>query len=202
MRTINLALFILFLCLAARTLHGRPPAPPPSPPPSAPAPPNVQQQVPDLESAWRVEGTWQSTSEEAWQAVLSQAQAEIMQRLRQQGLAMNWKPSRDYIRARMVSNWHEETRDFNEADVRLMHRIILDVQVSPSVQAEIKQHDRQELGQERMAWLAKLLVGVVVLLAGVAGYFFLDDWTKGYYTTWLRLGAGAIGVAAVAVMLL
>jgi hypothetical protein len=43
-----------------------------------------------------------------------------------------------------------------------------------------------------MGLLGKILVGLVALLAVVTGYIRLDDWTKGYYTGWLRLAAWGI----------
>ena len=46
-----------------------------------------------------------------------------------------------------------------------------------------------------MFFLGKVLAGMVALLGGVAGYFRLEEATKGYYTTWLRLGVAGLASA-------
>ena len=47
---------------------------------------------------------------------------------------------------------------------------------------------------QRLGWLARVVAGLVALLAAVAGYIRLEEWSKGYYTGWLKLAA-AVAVA-------
>jgi len=54
--------------------------------------------------------------------------------------------------------------------------------------------------EKRMVFLVKFLAGIVALLLTVCGYIRLDEWSKGYYTKWLRLVA--IGCIATVTVLL
>jgi hypothetical protein len=52
--------------------------------------------------------------------------------------------------------------------------------------------ERKEVSKERQTLLAKLLAGLLAGLVAVAGYLRLDEATKGYYTTWLRVASVAL----------
>ena len=54
--------------------------------------------------------------------------------------------------------------------------------------------------EKRMVFLVKVLVGIVALLVTICGYIRLDEWSKGYYTKWLKLGA-IVCIAAVTTLL-
>ena len=54
-----------------------------------------------------------------------------------------------------------------------------------------------------MILLGKFLAGFVAFLVAVAGYFRLEEATKGYYTTWLRVGVlGFIAVVGAGIWLI
>ena len=75
--------------------------------------------------------------------------------------------------------------------------------MTPEIRADLMQQIRNQRMGDRMLGLGKVLGVLVVLLGGVAGYLRLDEWTKGYYTTWLRLGViGLIGIAGMGYWLL
>lgn len=65
-----------------------------------------------------------------------------------------------------------------------------------------RKHQRLVLSQQRQIFLAKVLAGVVTLLVTLAGYFRLEEATKGYYTTWLRVAAAGLVALVVAGLLL
>jgi hypothetical protein len=101
----------------------------------------------------------------------------------------------------------EEERDFKE-ELGVMRRVRLKVAVGSDDFSKIRQHDgeyrkqqRQVVSQQRQLVLAKGLAAVVAVLAALAGYFRLEEATKGYYTNWLRMAALGL-VAAVAAGLL
>ena len=95
----------------------------------------------------------------------------------------------------------EKTHTFQE--IGTMRRVVLDVTLPPEVRKEIWQHECQFHARQRMLFLAKILAGLVSLLAATAGYLRLDELTKGYYTGWLRLAAaGLVGVAGLAIAML
>ena len=68
---------------------------------------------------------------------------------------------------------------------------------------DILQRDSQYRMDQRLLWAGAGLAGLVVLFGAIAGYIRLDEWSKGYYTWWLRLGAlGFLGVAGAGLMLI
>jgi hypothetical protein len=172
--------------LAAKTLR----------PPTAPA---ADQKPVEL----RIEGRWQSTVLEAWQSAEAQVQVALQEHLRQQGIAVERMPSMQELRPKLVSQWtlKPDEKLFPELDAT-MYRVTGGVPVTAELRKFVIDQDREFRAQGRMLWLGKILAGLVVLLTAGAGYFRLDEWTKGYYTTWLRIGAAGFVSAAVIGLLL
>jgi hypothetical protein len=101
----------------------------------------------------------------------------------------------------------EETMEVNQPE-KETKKVWLKVVVNPEtwkqIQKEIRlAEDRKRLKvtKSRMVFLVKLLAGIVALLVTAFGYIRLDEWSKGYYTKWLRLAAVGC-VATVTVLLL
>jgi hypothetical protein len=104
----------------------------------------------------------------------------------------------------------EETRELKEAGelqdqhVRETKRVWLKVVINPETWKQIQKETRQveeqkrlKVAKSRMVFLVKILAGIVVLLLTVCGYIRLDEWSKGYYTKWLKLGAvGCVGAVS------
>jgi hypothetical protein len=149
-------------------------------------------------ATFTVESAWMKNVEDAEQDALQEAQAHVAGYLRNLRPRIDWVPPGDYIQKRLVRKQSVETKDFGE-DVGVMRRERLEIEVAPRAVREMVRLDRENRSHERMVWLAKLLAGVVVALAAVAGYVHLDERTKGYYTTLLRVSAaGAVGAVAAA----
>ena len=74
-----------------------------------------------------------------------------------------------------------------EALGREVDEVQLHVELAPQNYRKFLENDRQVRAQSRMKVLAKGLAGLVAILAAIAGYFRLEEATKGYYTAWLRL---------------
>jgi hypothetical protein len=99
----------------------------------------------------------------------------------------------------------EETREFDEQQERETKRVWLKVVVNTDtwkqIQKEIRlaeDHKRVLIMRSRMVFLVKFLAGLVALFGTICGYLRLDEWSKGYYTKWLRLAAaGCVGVVTV-----
>jgi hypothetical protein len=107
---------------------------------------------------------------------------------------------RDRIRA------FEETRTVvDEGNKTENRRVWIKVAINADnwklIQKEIRQAEdesRLALMRNRMAFLVKFLAGIVALLGTICGYLRLDEWSKGYYTKWLRLAAiGCVGAVTV-----
>jgi len=104
--------------------------------------------------------------------------------------------SKEIVEKRVAGHLvREEVKDFG-APLGTMYRVCLRVGIGPGVRDRFLDEEkvyqvqqRQKWAHERQGQLAQILVGVVALLAAVAGYLRLEDATKGYYTTWLRLAA-------------
>lgn len=148
---------------------------------------------------WFVTGSYQTSPDEAKQSALSLAQIKILSHYQEQGTPLEWLPPTNYIATRLVKKTTKEESDFDAAGK--MYRAVLEVRLTPESQTEIVRCDREYRAQGRMWWLGKIVAGLVAVLAAVAGYFRLDEMTKGYYTTWLRVGAGFVGTAALLLML-
>jgi hypothetical protein len=146
----------------------------------------------------KVEGRWHATEADAWRSAETQARLELIKHFRQQGLALERAPRVEDLRPMLtgaLSKKPDPEEKFFEG-VGLMQRYVIELPVTPAMRSYLIQQDRQQRSQERMIWLGKILAGLVVLLAAAACYFRLDEWTKGYYTTWLRVGtAGFIGAS-------
>jgi hypothetical protein len=136
----------------------------------------------------KVEGRWQSTVTDAWSSAHAQAHLKIIEHFRQEGLALERVPPMDELRPVLAKYWKYTPEDKNfPDDVGLMHRIVLTVPVTPEIRDYMVEQDRLQRSQERMLFLGKALFVVVMMLAGVSGYLYLDEWTKGY-AGWLWAG--------------
>jgi hypothetical protein len=88
----------------------------------------------------------------------------------------------------------EEVKDF-KGQVGIMRRVCLRVEINMDNRNDMRHQDEvyqsnkcRERAEERQGKLARVLAGVVVMLTAIALYLRLEKRTKGYYTTWLRLG--------------
>lgn len=144
---------------------------------------------------WLITGEPQKTREEARRAALTLAQGTVERHLQAQEPQIRWHPSLGFV-DRLVKATGTEKDDEGGT-----YRTTLTVRMTSDSWAEIRRHEREGQAQERMFELGKLLAALVALLAAVAGYFRLDEMTKGYYTGWLRLAAGCLAGAALVLML-
>jgi len=168
-----------------------------------------------------VEGKPAATRERALEFALSRAQEVIAAFLKESQPSLTWSPPTAYIREHLLrevdqpedESW--EKKDINGHSILVQEKTfehadetayIVKIKVGVSAQdlasiQKLQQADqenlRHQIAYERQVWLGKILIGVVALLLAAAGYIRLEDATKGYYTTWLRLGlvgvAGAVG---------
>jgi hypothetical protein len=176
-------------------------------PTSAAKPPRPEKVVPPGDyPTLRVEGLWKVTEQDAWKSAEEQTQVALLESFHNQGLTLERTPPLRDLRpalARQGLEWKStpETQPSSDEKV-LMHRIVLEIPITPEVRALLLHHDREQRVKERMIWLGKILAGLVVLFAAGAVYFRLDEWTKGYYTTWLRVAAVGLVLATAVVLLL
>ncbi len=70
------------------------------------------------------------------------------------------------------------------------------VDLTPEALSKIQKLARDHRALERQKWAAKGLAGSLAILLVVFGYLRLEEATKGYQTTWLRLAALAVLTSA------
>jgi hypothetical protein len=182
-------------------------------PAEAPAPPrDAEAEVPDRPEAmnpvsipepksngkpsWVITSTLQVTARDAEESALEEARQTVDAYLRSQHPPVEWTVTPDYVNERLVKQRKTEQLKDKEFPVAEMNRTTLTVSITEEDRKDIVKKDQEFRMQGRMLVLAKLLGALVVLLAAVAGYVYLDERTKGYYTSWLIVGVLASLVVA------
>lgn len=159
--------------------------------------------------ATQVTGTPDRSREVAEQAALIKAREELARYLRNQTPRLTRLPSDEYIEAHLVKDRQIMTvKPSENPDHAGEYQVTLNLGVTDKdydqlvmEERRLQEEERQGRIHERMLGLGKLLAIVVAGLGAVAGYFRLEEATKGYYTTWLRIAAVGF-VTAVGLMLL
>jgi hypothetical protein len=171
----------------------------PSASPSAPTVVPVKPPTSESSPHWIVTG--HGDAEDARTMALERAHQKVLLYLQQHHPRVEWIPDQDYIHQHLVKE--RPNKPPTDLDgLKVEHRE-LDVAITPDDWRDILQHDSQYRMDQRLLWVGAGLAGLVVLFGAIAGYIRLDEWSKGYYTWWLRFGAlGFLGVAGAGLMLL
>lgn len=156
------------------------PIPPSSPSDSDPA----------AEAEWsRTAFGFGGTRDDALNSAVEKVLPELLLYLRQRDTPFQVTPSVSFINKYFVTSTRFQEGDYGESAGILRVRADIRVEVTPRATDALTRSERHWHMEERMAWLAKLLAVFVLVLAAVASYVRLDEWSKGYYTGWLRLAA-------------
>jgi len=149
-----------------------------------------------------VQGSFKDNEDEARDDALDKAHAQLLAYLQRQSPPVQWTPGIDFVK-KLV---RDESVTGLEGDVgkefadrvgpRPMKRVRLRLVLGVREHEEILRRDREFRVEQRQVFLLKVLGAIMGLLALVAMYVRLEDWTKGYYTAMLRLAA-ASGAAAI-----
>ncbi len=143
------------------------------------------------------------TIPEAEVAAGEKATEAVLDYLKSRNPALEWKPSVAYVDRHLLRDKRPSGREPSELFGKEMETVTWRVEITPKDYDEILRLDRQVRVSQRHALLFKGLMAVVAALVAVAGYFRLEDATKGYYTWWLRLAAGGlVALAAAATLVL
>jgi len=117
-------------------------------------------------------------------------------------------PSKEYLKAHLLAHAPERIELSEGYDAKGRYLIALDLRVDDANYKQILREDRQQREQkhhdriqERTFTASKWVAGLVAILVALAGYFRLEEATKGYCTTWLRVGAIGFIVAVGAALL-
>jgi hypothetical protein len=181
----------------------------------AKAKPPARAEAPDDKTIWPEETQkgWGRTRADAEEYALIRAQGKVGEFLREKQPGFTWVPPTDFIKKNLVKGESQRLKEFDKelgpgpeghaecwaltiAITRETYRTMLRMEHEDHLR--LLRAEREVRMGERMGILGKLLMAVVALLAAVAGYLRLEDWTKGYYTWWLR--AAVIGFLSFVVL--
>jgi hypothetical protein len=149
---------------------------------------------------WKVEGLGLDSGrakENAWKETHKQVAGFLD---RQEPPIQTWRPSEAYIQKHLLD--HEEAGEdiaLSGKDPPFKAKRWLVFLKPPDLEAMVVLDRHMQRGlraQERMLTLGRFGAGLVVVLAALAGYIRLDEWTRGSYTRLLQL-AGVGVIAAV-----
>lgn len=83
------------------------------------------------------------------------------------------------------------------------YQVTAHAKLTPEAAAHLLRMEQHVVSEFRVVFLAKVLAGLLAVMLTVATYVRLDEWSKGYYTGWLRLAAaGFIAASAFSLWLL
>jgi hypothetical protein len=207
MRPIHLV-SLMALAVLAFGVYAQPvPRPPRGPkvvlPPAAPAAPAqpVAEETPF--PLWNVKEAGQ-TLDDAEEMAQKKALQEIQTFLARQSPPIRWQPDLAWIKDQqqpLLTHKAVEEGTLPTSGLAV-HWVSYDVQLTPQAYRKILEKDRELTMLERQFLLGKIVAGLVAVFTAFAGYYRLEEATKGYYTNWLRLGAvGLVGAVGAAIFL-
>jgi hypothetical protein len=198
---------LAFGCCAHAQQGSRPPKPPKAPkapePPAAvqpavpPAPPPAAVAEEQPFPIWNIKEAGQ-TSNDADDLAQEKALKEIRSFLARQSPPIRWQPDLAWVKDQkqpLLTNRVVDEQDLPDSGLHA-YFVSYDVKLTQQAYRKILENDRQLTMQERQLLLGKVLAALVAVFTAFAGYYRLEEATKGYYTNWLRLGALGL-VAAV-----
>jgi hypothetical protein len=199
MRATRLACLVLLWLLVNTTLllagdTARKPGPPWH---SRGGKPPREQKVNVRYFSWDADGFGEK-EEDAKQDAIQKGHIALLAYLVEQGFSLEWQPSPRFT-AGLLKDWtplnlkDREGEDQEVVDVKIPglenpRRWKAHFELTSKDYVELLGQERQYRSEQRLGILGKGLAGLVALLAAVAGYFRLEEATKGYYTAWLRVG--------------
>jgi hypothetical protein len=124
-----------------------------------------------------------STVKDAEASVLEQAQDWLNEHV-----DVGWKPSADYLRQKGLVHFGEPAEETLE-HAGHVYVVKGQLEVNSTQAEEMRQVARGQRMVQRHLVFARILGGLVCLFVVAGGYLRLEEATRGYYTTLLRLAA-------------
>ncbi len=150
---------------------------------------------------FQVTGPFQSDEVKAYQSALELARDRMIRGLREKKphLSFQQRLTLPLVERYVVKN-STQTEYLKPPIDKVMYATTLELELRRQDQEDLYKLMRQEEAQSRQAWLVQGYVLTVLALLLSAGYFRLEERTRGYYTYWLRMGAVLVFVCAVTVL--
>lgn len=136
---------------------------------------------------FQVRGDYRPTQDEARESTLEKARDELREILVSRGIQRFILPSLDWIDRELAVRKSEHATPAVLEDGTALIQLTIDFKLDSS-------HIRSFRKMERSS-LSAIVVGLlaVVFLASWL-YYRLDEWSKGYLTSWLAIGLAAAGI--------
>lgn len=155
--------------------------------------------------AWTEEAPpgYGQTMSDAKEMALREAHKRAISQLRQWYPHLEWLPSLDYFLQKEIIQLNKEPKEKELGNpTRKYYEISATIRLTESQYQELIQKGRQMRASARQSLWTKLLLALVAVLALSAGYFRLEDATRGYLTRFLRaILIGGIGLTLIGLWL-
>jgi hypothetical protein len=182
------------------TKPAKPPVAKPKGPPTPKTPPRTTAPI----VRERVVSGIAATEAEADDDAVERVRDLIALKLSQLDPPVDYKPSANEVRAEFI---RKESRTVRPPDDEDMKKLISDLNVSGNpvyveYDVEVSAEQVRELrSQDRVSSLMRVVGGLFAL--ALFGFLFLraDEWTKGYLTSWLAIGAVVLAGGAAAALI-
>jgi hypothetical protein len=150
------------------------------------------------ETSWSVKGV-AASEKDAVQAAFAKARQGLLDYLQAQVPPIDWPPPDDFVEKHLKISDREVIKEEVDDD-QTIYQAKFSVEVTPENRQEILQSAHHYRIEQRLMDIGKIFAVLIALLAGVAGYIRLDEWSKGHFPAWLRLAAlGLLAAAGVGV---
>lgn len=150
---------------------------------------------------FKVTGRFQSDESKAYQSALEAARDRILLGLRESKPHLSFSQRLTLHRVeRYIVKQKTDSEYLKPPIDKVMYATTLDLELRKEDQEDLYKLMRLEEAQSRQAWIVQPFILAVIALLLVAGYFRLEEKTRGYYTYWLRTGAVLIFMAALAAL--
>jgi hypothetical protein len=163
---------------------------------------DLSQPVASNEVLWKAEVSAKATKPQAArQEAIENAAEKLSAYMRARFHDFKYKPTPQFlVEHKMVDEGRDEKLTLSDPEAPEMTLHTLAVELREPQLHLLLAEDRQERGTERLWQAGHLLGGLVVMLIALVGYIRLDDWTKGYLSLPLKLGALSVAIAGPVVL--
>jgi hypothetical protein len=148
----------------------------------------------------KVESHPKVSRDEAEQEALELGQKSLTQWLRSKYPEIAYVPSAKFMHKNIIKSSKPVPYESGAILDQPFCKVEMELELTRDNLEKIKQEDHDMRIEGRLWGLARIVGGLVLLLGAVAGSIRLDEWTKGYLTWPLRIGAMALAAGGAALL--
>jgi hypothetical protein len=153
--------------------------------------------VKDQPSEWPIVGSGEN-AEQAKLDALNKAREKVADYLQ-----LHTEIPEDFVKEKLITFSDEPKKHDLKVPGVDYYQVNAKAKLTPDAATQLLRIEQHSVSELRVLFLAKVLAGVLAVMLTIAAYVRLDEWSKGYYTGWLRLAAaGFIAASAFSLWLL